>query len=222
MGSNRAEQLELLYKRNRHHELVDSLSFADAVPLELEGAIKELIESEKRIILEEYGGNEDQLLDSYIESLPPTPDHTDSGHIYHEAIRRKTNGESLLTLDMDRYSNYGEGKSVDDRTDHMKMLSEYVQGTQVNLELMDRYKEAAWLKYLEDLTKMHSSIDKIKTQLNSEIDQLNKERRLKNVEWGNRLHSIQQEHADYEKKNVQLMLAIEKLQNTQQAGTVDY
>ncbi|KAK1937210.1 hypothetical protein X943_000151 [Babesia divergens] len=216
-ASPAGDPVELLYTRNRHHDLVDSLSFVDAIPVELEGDIRELIACEKRAILEEFGGDEEALLSSYVASLPPTPDHTASGFLYSAEVSRKADGMSIDGLDLNRYVGYGEDSDLAARLDHMMMLWEYAQGAQVNLELMDRYKEAAWLKHLEDLTKLHSSLDKIKTRLTSEMEQLNKERKLSHIEWANRLRSISQEYEDYRVKNKQLLLAIEKLQNSSQA-----
>lgn len=47
-----------------------------------------------------------------------------------------------------------------------------------------------------------SSLDKIKTRLTSEMEQLNKERKLSHIEWANRLRSISQEYEDYRVKYV--------------------
>ncbi|GBE60883.1 breast carcinoma amplified sequence 2 [Babesia ovata] len=233
-GSQSADAEAPLYRNNRYHGLVDSLSFVDAVPVELEGHIRELVEAEKRAILEEFGGDEQSLLESYIKPLGPAPDHTGSGHLYHAEVERRSRGETLQALDMERYAGYDHVTDMDERLDHVRTLSEYAQGAQLNLELMDRYKEAAWLSHLDDLVSLQSrfvrplvqfyllliSMSREKTRLESDIEQLNKERKVSNVEWAGRLRTLSQEQEDYHMRNRQLLAAIEKLQNSRQdSGT---
>ncbi|GFE55037.1 pre-mRNA-splicing factor SPF27 related [Babesia ovis] len=215
-GASSADADFPLYRRNRHHDLVDSLSFVDAVPVELEARIRELISDEKRAILEEFGGDEEALLQRYIQPIGSVPDLTTSGHMYHLEVERKARGEPLQGLNLDKYTGYDHVNDINERLDHIRVLSEYAHGAQMNLELMDRYKEAAWLRHLEDLSSMQSSMIREKSRLESAIEQLNKDRKVSNIEWAGRLRTLTQEYDDYQNRNRQLLLAIERLQNNRQ------
>ncbi|CDR93937.1 hypothetical protein, conserved [Babesia bigemina] len=224
MAASRSQSADAeapLYRNNRYHGLVDSLAFVDAVPVELEGHIRELVDAEKRAILEEFGGDEQSLLESYIKPLGPAPDHSGSGHLYHAEVERRSRGEALQAIDVERYAGYEHVKDVEERLDHVHILSEYAQGAHLNLELMDRYKEAAWLSHLDNLVSMQSSMSREKSRLESAIEQLNKERKVSNVEWASRLRALSQEQEDYHARNLQLLAAIEKLQNSRQSSATE-
>ncbi|GIX63802.1 breast carcinoma amplified sequence 2 [Babesia caballi] len=210
-----------LYERNPYHNLVDSLSFVDAVPVELEGRIRELVAAEKRSLLEQHGGDEAALLDSYAAPLDPTPNHTGSGHLYHDDVARKAAGEPLNAIDTDRYVASGHREYSAEGLGHVRMLSEYAQGAQLNLELLDRYKEAVWLRHLEDLSALQQRLAREKSQLDSAIEQLNKDRKMSNIDWAGRLRSLSQEYDDYHQRNRKLLLAIERLQNSRPDSGVD-
>ncbi|ORM40857.1 uncharacterized protein BXIN_1795 [Babesia sp. Xinjiang] len=189
-----------LYQRNRYHYLVDSLTFVDAVPIELESRIHDLVAEEKRKILEEFNGDEDALLNSYIKPIATTPDHTDSTHVYHAEVERKAQGMPLQALDLDKYTTYTHVKDHNQRRDHLRILTEYAHDAQLNLEALDRYKENAWLSHLDDISSLKTRLSKEKAKLEAEIEQLNKDRKVNNIEWASKIRTLIQEYDEYKSK----------------------
>eukprot|EP00371_Babesia_bovis_P001634 XP_001610281.1 hypothetical protein [Babesia bovis T2Bo] len=189
-----------LHTNNKYHSLVDSLLFVDAVPVELESRIRELVCEEKRRILDECNGHESDVLNKYIEPLGAVPDCSSSGHMYHEAVDHCARGEHIQALDLEKYSGFSHLDDIDERKGHISVLSEYAQGALLNLELMDRYKESVWLRHLDDLTDLKQRMSTEQSRLECAIEAMNKARKLSNIEWASRIRSLSQEYDDYQKK----------------------
>ncbi|AFZ79673.1 hypothetical protein BEWA_025220 [Theileria equi strain WA] len=202
--------VDYLYKNNKNHSLVDSLPFVDTIPVELEPTIQELVQDEMKLILEESGCSEEELLNKYLAPIPY--ERKENGCLYNLEINRIQNGEEKEGLNFKKYSEIDSGDNVDAKLEHMKMLMEYSQGSLINLELMDRYKEGSWLKYLDSLTLLKLGMEKEKNQITEKVEEINKRRKLSQIECANRLRSIGQEYEDLINKNKQLFFAIEELQ----------
>ncbi|KAK2195423.1 Pre-mRNA-splicing factor SPF27 [Babesia duncani] len=198
-----------LYTYNQYHDLVDSLPFVDSIPKEMDSTIKQLIQDEMKSMLEESGGDEDALLKTYLAPLPFTACTRESGdHLYNMLIDGIKNGIEMEKLDLDRYAS-SNFKNITEKLCNSKMLLEYSNGSIINLELMDRYKEPIWLKYLDDLTLLKMRLEKSKNDLEQQIEQVNKSRKLQHVECASRIRSIHGEYLEYQNKNRQLLHALE-------------
>ncbi|UVC54705.1 hypothetical protein MACJ_003675 [Theileria orientalis] len=195
MNSNVENVNDLLYKRNQYHHLVDSLPFVDTVPADLEHVIKDLVNDEMKLILEESGLSESQLLDRYLDPLPFN--FTPNGCLYNKEIDRINNGAEMEKLDFSRYSPISSHKDFKTKMNRIKMLMEYSHDSLINLELMDRYKEGSWLKHLDSLTLLKLSMEKRKKDLDSKLNELNKRRKLSQIDTANQLRSINQEYEEY-------------------------
>lgn len=210
LGSPQRGAGQLLYRNNPNHQLVDSLPFVDTVPVDLEPRVRELVQAEMALILHESGASEPELLQRYLSPLDFKLAHNDM--LYNKEIDRIKNGVEMTKLDLDKYSSLGDEKDPKLRLKRAKVLLEFSQASLVNLELMDRYKEGSWLKYLDSLTLLKLRMDRQKARLDSRLEELNKRRKLAQIEAANRLRAVNQECDEYRARNAQLLLTIQQVQ----------
>eukprot|EP00375_Theileria_parva_P002584 XP_765264.1 hypothetical protein [Theileria parva strain Muguga] len=174
-----------LYKRNKNYELVDSLPFVDTVPVDLDPKVKELIADEMKSILDENNCQEAELLANYLSDFS------------YEVGENPNISNGCDGMDFTKYDGLGDNKDLKAKMSHLKMLMEYSQDSLINLELMDRYKESCWLNYLDSLTLLKLRLEKEKNKMDGMLEEVNKRRKLSQIETANKLRSLYQDTQDY-------------------------
>ncbi|XP_952017.1 uncharacterized protein TA14630 [Theileria annulata] len=198
-----------LYKNNKNYDLVDSLPFVDTVSVELAPKVNDLIADEMKLILEERNCSESELLANYLSDFT------------HKIVENRNILNDGDGMDFTKYDGLGDDKDLKAKMNHLKMLMEYSQDSLINLELMDRYKESCWLNYLDSLTLLKLRLEKEKNKLDGMLEEVNKRRKLSQIETANKLRSLYQNTQDYNHKNVELLTAIEQLQKNKHVNYDD-
>lgn len=174
----------LLFKRNPFHHLVDSFPFVDMLPVDMEAVVMNLVKEEMEDMRRERGCSEEEILEEYVRPLAVT---TEGKQV-----------EDGPKCDFTKYNTLRATK-LGTRADleHGKMLLEYAQLNLINLELLDRYKEGAWLKYLDSIQAIRDRYGKVRDELEARLSEVGKRRKLSHVETANKIRGVNQEREEY-------------------------
>lgn len=197
--------IPLLYTLNEHHEKVDALPYVDPLPNEMLNQVKRMIEEEMKTM-----PSRDYL------SLLPAPDLSvlDKGAVGKE-LQRIAEQKPMQKINTSRYDmEPPNGVNVNDLSewkravDNAKAQLEHSQMRLMNLELMQKYSQNAWLRHLADLQVHNEMYQRAAQDVKGKVDDINKRRKLEQVSCGNDLRNTQIEWTDLCQRNGQVSKAI--------------
>ncbi|KAF8820314.1 hypothetical protein IE077_003296 [Cardiosporidium cionae] len=207
-----------LYMNNPYAHLVDALPYVDPLSSDFEGEVKSLIEEEMQKITDENNGSIPDYLTNL--PLPLTPHFDDETSLTYNELKRIAAGKPMDKLDLSHYESI-EGPSAEHSNDvnewkkvveTTQALLEHSSNSSLNLQLMTRFAQDAWLSQISQFQTIKQWLEKKAQDERAEVDLVNKQRKVEQVECGNELRNLNRERADMITRNGNIVSALSNLE----------
>ncbi|KAF8820650.1 hypothetical protein IE077_002967 [Cardiosporidium cionae] len=220
VSSNResGSYLRPLYMNNPNAHLVDALPYVDPLSSDFEGTVKSLINEEMQKITDENNG----CIPDYLINLPLslTPHFDDETSLTHNELKRVAAGKPMEKLDFSHYESIeepsaehsGDVSEWKKAVETTQALLEHSSNSSLNLQLMTRFAQEAWLSQISQFQTIKQWLEKKAQDTRAEVDLVNKQRKVEQVECGNELRNFASEKADMIKRNGNIVTALSDLE----------
>ncbi|SJK86408.1 conserved protein, unknown function [Babesia microti strain RI] len=183
--------------------------------------VDRLIKEEMELILQESSQNNlNNLLKGYLQQFDANNQLLTNTN-YQSSLASKHEKDvaqnvTLEKLDFNRYSNFpvDEAKTeadVNGVTDQLRVVMEYANSAVINAELMDKFKQESWQKYIESFQGYKQRLEKEVEKAQRELEELNKRKRERTNHANSMTSPLIEKRDELFNKNVALLAELKKL-----------
>ncbi|KAK9828137.1 hypothetical protein WJX74_000261 [Apatococcus lobatus] len=174
-----------------HQELIDALPYVDPLTTSEQRAVDQLIEEEMR--------KSPLKLKDYVAQLPPLPpSRLQADPVLATEMQRYRAGQQMAKFDAERYNmkEPPQSKKNDIATwqsciQNAHSQLEHQLNRLVNLELLLKFGPNAWRAFNEQLENYVARLQQEAQQLKKDIEDVNKQRKVSQLEAGKQLDALQ-------------------------------
>ncbi|CRH00989.1 conserved Plasmodium protein, unknown function [Plasmodium relictum] len=206
------EKKKKLYELNNLHNLVNALPYIDSYDNELEQVAKKMVEEEMKLM------NEKNEVKNYLEDyhIPSLMYLNNENSVIHNELRRCEENKKMEKLNFDYYniSHTLNDMSINEWKSTLKkyeIILENSHNALINIELMNKYKDVMWSEHMKIFSHIDINLQNNIKSLKEEIENINKKRKLHQLQFVNDLTTLQNERKEYKRKNNIILSEIKKL-----------
>ncbi|KAL6779927.1 hypothetical protein ACKKBG_A14340 [Auxenochlorella protothecoides x Auxenochlorella symbiontica] len=203
--SDTAHGAEIGWRRGQ--DLITALPYVDALTAESRAAVERLVQEEL--------ARSDKTPADYLAELPRLlASRLDEGSLVAQELERVARGEQMAEMDTVRYNldppSPSSRESVDawqQALDNSHSQLEHQYTRLINLELLLKFGPDAWRVRNETLTVQCEALKRRLAAVKKETEDLNRSRKLSQLEAGRQLSSLQAEYTQLVAKNAEIEAA---------------
>ncbi|CRG93725.1 conserved Plasmodium protein, unknown function [Plasmodium gallinaceum] len=206
------EKKRKLYELNDLHHLVNALPYIDSYDNEFEQVAKKMVEEEMKLM------NEKNEVKNYLEDyqIPSIMHFNNENSIIHNELKRCEENKKMEKINFDHYniSHTLNDMSINEWKNTLKkyeIILENSHNALINIELMNKYREVMWSEHMKIFSHIDINLQNNIKSLKEDIENINKKRKLHQLNYANEFTTLQNERKEYKRKNNMVLNEIKKL-----------